>query len=212
MSETTTPAEFWESRYAESERIWSGAANRVLADIAAGLEAGTALDLGCGEGGDAVWLAQHGWTVTGVDLSPTAIERGRTAAVSAGIGEEVLQLEAADLATWSSEHSYDLVTASFLHSWPVPIPREAILRRATAFVAIEGRLLIVSHAAAPSWAPPELAHERGFPTPQSDLDVLALDPGRWRVLVVETRERDATGPDGERATLTDGVVLVQRVS
>ncbi len=208
---TTSAAAFWEARYADAGRMWSGEVNRVLAEVAAGLEPGRALDLGCGEGGDAVWLARHGWRVTGVDLSPTAIERGREAGAAAGIPAEALRFETADLATWSSPSLYELVTASFLQSWPVPIPREEILRRATGFVAPGGHLLVVAHAAAPSWADPEPGRAHPFPTPEGDLAALALDPARWRVLVCETREREATAPDGARATLTDGVVLVQRL-
>ncbi len=206
-----TPAEFWEARYASTDRAWSGNVNQVLADVAGNLAPGRALDLGCGEGGDAVWLARHGWTVTGVDLSPTAIERGRAAAEAAGLTGDAARFEAADLATWTTSERYDLVTTSFLHSWPVLIPREDILRRATDFVAPGGHLLIVAHAAAPSWADPELAREHRFPTPASDLEALALEPGQWRVLVCETSERDVTAPDGTPATLADGVVLVQRL-
>lgn len=210
MSGTPTAAEFWEARYADADRIWSGRVNRAVADVAAGLEPGRALDLGCGEGGDAVWLARHGWAVTGVDLSPTAVARGRRAAAEAGVPDGALRLEAADLSTWTAPGGYDLVTASFLQSWPVAIPREDILRRATGFVAPGGRLLVLAHAAAPSWAPPELVHEHPFPTPEQDLAALALDPARWEVLVCETRDRTATAPDGTAATLADGVVLVRR--
>lgn len=212
MSETVTPAQWWEARYAESGQIWSGRVNRVLADIVIDLDPGTALDLGCGEAGDAVWLARHGWTVTGVDLSPTAIERGRAAGRAAGVRPGALHLVAADLATWTGPECYALVTASFLHSWPVPIPRELILRRATGFVAPGGHLMIVSHVEAPSWADPDLVHAHQFPTPDGDLRALELEPDRWEVLLCETRQRDITAPDGSPATLRDGVVLVRRLS
>lgn len=210
MSEPTTPAEFWEARYADSDRVWSGRVNQALADVAATLTPGRALDLGCGEGGDAVWLAQHGWQVTGVDLSATAVARGREAASAAGLSEDRLELIAADLSTWRSDDVYDLVTASFLHSWPVLIPREEILRRATGFVAPGGHLLVVAHAAAPPWASPEMIESNRFPSPQSDLAALALDPASWTVLAAETRKRSATGPDAQPAVLLDGVVLVRR--
>ncbi|ROR95895.1 methyltransferase family protein [Salana multivorans] len=207
---TETAASFWEARYADAERVWSGRVNRVVAVVASALPPGRALDLGCGEGGDAVWLARNGWTVTGVDLSPTAIARGRAAASAAGLGEGELRLEAADLATWRAPGEYDLVCASFLQSWPVPIPREDILRRATGFVAPGGRLLLLAHAAAPSWSDHAMVHDHPFPTPEEDLAALALDAAHWEVLVCETREREATAPDGSPATLLDAVVLVQR--
>lgn len=69
-AESPTPArDWWEERYAEQDGVWSGRANAVLADIASALPVGRALDLGCGEGGDVVWLAREGWDATGVDLS-----------------------------------------------------------------------------------------------------------------------------------------------
>jgi len=210
MTGMPTAAAFWEARYADADRMWSGGVNRVLADVAEGLGPGRALDLGCGEGGDAVWLARQGWTVTGVDLSPTAIERGRAAAAAAGVRAGGLRLEAADLATWVAPEDYDLVCASFLQSWPVLIPREDILRRATGFVAPGGHLLIVAHAAAPSWADHGTVHTHPFPTPEQDLAALGLDLERWQVLACETRRREATAPDGASASLTDGVVLVRR--
>ncbi|MFK4484898.1 class I SAM-dependent methyltransferase [Curtobacterium sp. AB7] len=119
--------DWWEQRYAERDGIWSGRVNAVLADVAAALPVGRALDLGCGECGDVVWLAEHGWDTLGVDLSVTAIERGSRASVSAGV-EEQTAFVAADLATWETAARFDLVTASFLQSWPVEIPRAEILR------------------------------------------------------------------------------------
>ncbi|WP_072314679.1 class I SAM-dependent methyltransferase [Agrococcus sp. Marseille-P2731] len=211
MSGTTAAAEFWEARYADADRIWSGRVNAVLADVAATLTPGRALDLGCGEGGDALWLAQQGWRVTGVDLSPTAIERARAAAAAAGIRTADLHLEAGDLATWQTTDAHDLVSASFLQSWPVVIPREEILHRATGFVAPGGHLLVVAHAGAPSWADPEMARTHPFPTPEGDLAALQLDASRWEVLACERRERSITAPDGSPATLDDSVVLVRRM-
>lgn len=209
MTESPTPARFWEARYADADRVWSGHVNDVLADVADGLTPGSALDLGCGEGGDAIWLAEHGWTVTGVDLSPTAIARGRAAAAAIGIDDDV-HLEAADLATWHATHEHDLVCASFLQSWPVEIPRDEILRRAKGWVAPGGLLLVVAHAGAPSWADPEHGHAHAFRSPEEDLAALALDPRDWRVLACETRERAVTAPDGAPASIADAVVLVQR--
>src|SRR4051812_31955539 len=83
------PRSVWEGRYAESDRIWSGRVNTALASVAAGLQPGHALDLGCGEGGDSVWLAEQGWRVIGVDLSTTALARATAAARERGFAEVI---------------------------------------------------------------------------------------------------------------------------
>ncbi|MBF4605879.1 class I SAM-dependent methyltransferase [Curtobacterium sp. VKM Ac-2884] len=211
--ETTTDGvrsarDWWEQRYAERDGIWSGRVNAVLADVAGVLPVGRALDLGCGEGGDVVWLAEQGWDALGVDLSVTAIERGSRASVSAGV-EERTAFVAADLATWETAARFDLVTASFLQSWPVEIPRAEILRRATGFVGVGGHLLVTAHAAPPHDDLPAEMREYRFPTPDEDLAALQLD-GSWDVVAAELRPRTATTPDGDPHEVLDSVVLVRR--
>ena len=141
--EAPSPAEYWEDRYAGSDRMWSGRVNATMADVVGDLPAGDALDLGCGEGGDAVWLAEQGWRVTALDVSPTAVARGAEGAAGRGVGDRITWI-AHDLATWSTERHFDLVTASFFHS-TVALPRTPILRRAAARVRDGGHLLLVSH-------------------------------------------------------------------
>ncbi|NLB47314.1 MAG: class I SAM-dependent methyltransferase [Microbacteriaceae bacterium] len=204
-------AEIWESRYADSDRVWTGKVNGVLADIAGALAPGNALDLGCGEGGDAVWLAQQGWHATGVDLSPTAVERGRRAAQSAGIPASALNLIAADLATWEPSQTYDLVTCSYLHSWPISFPRDEILRRATDYVAPGGHLIVTSHAEAPPWANAAHHTDHEFPTPESELNALELEPHKWEIITSELRTRETVGPDGKTAVLRDVVIHARRI-
>ena len=206
---------FWEDRYRGAAPIWSGAANRTLVDVLdgldglGGLEPGRALDLGCGEGGDALWLAARGWTVTGVDLSPTAVARASAAADAAGIPAERVRFVAADLETWSSDGRYDLVTASFLQS-PIAFPREEILRRASRMVAPGGRILVIAHAGAPHWVPADSSAHPDFPTPAGDLAALHLDPTGWEVVAAETRSRTATAPDGSTGPIDDSVVFARR--
>lgn len=201
--------EFWEERYAGRPQVWSGRANTVLVEVAAGLDPGQALDLGCGEGGDALWLAARHWQVTAVDISTIAVERGRAAAASAGLPSDRITWLAADLASWAPEESFDLVTGSFLHS-PVELPRADILRRAAAWVAPGGHLLLISHAAPPPWATQLHHHPDSFPSPDGELAALALSDDEWDVLAAEVRQREATGPDGQPATLDDAIVLVRR--
>ncbi len=211
----STPArDWWERRYAERDGIWSGRVNAVLAGVAAELPAAPsgrarrALDLGCGEGGDVVWLAEQGWDALGIDLSVTAIERGSRASVSAGV-EDQTAFVAADLATWATAARFDLVTASFLQSWPVEIPRAEILRRAAGFVAVGGHLLVTAHAAPPHDDLPVELREYRFPTPDEDLTALQLDD-TWDVIAAELRQRTASTPDGDPHQVVDSVVLVRR--
>src|SRR4051794_16514455 len=107
---SATPAEFWEERYAGAGRVWSGKPNAVLSDVAGFLRPGSALDLGCGEGADAIWLGEQGWEVLGVDISPTAVARGREEAARRGLVR--VRFEAHDLALWNPPIAFDLVTAS----------------------------------------------------------------------------------------------------
>lgn len=211
-----TPEHFWESRYADTNadtgRVWSGRVNQVLADVASELPPGTALDLGCGEGGDAIWLALRGWSVTAVDISSTAIDRARESAARAGVADGRIRWQARDLASWDDPARYDLVSASFFHS-PVELPRPEILSRAAGLVDRGGRMLILSHGAFPPWARDHDGHElpdHRFLTPDEEVDQLGLDAGDWDVEVAEARPRDATGPDGQHAVLDDVVVLLRR--
>ncbi|SKA85536.1 Methyltransferase domain-containing protein [Agreia bicolorata] len=205
--EHQSPASFWEARYRESGKAWSGRANAALVREAGGLAPGRALDLGSGEGGDALWLASRGWDVTAVDISPTALERGRAAADSAGFGDRVSWVEA-DLATWVPDNEFDLVSAHFLHS-PVELPREAILRRAASAVAPSGVLLIVGHGAFPPWSTHR--HE-GPPLPEPDevLARLELPMSEWTVLTSAMVDRDAVSPAGETVVMTDAVLTLRR--
>ncbi|MBS1697828.1 MAG: class I SAM-dependent methyltransferase [Actinobacteria bacterium] len=206
---TSTLAEFWERRYAGSSGVWSGRVNPAVREVASGLTPGRALDLGCGEGGDAVWLAQHGWTVTGVDVSATAIARADAAAEAAGISPRSATFIADNLARWEPEGTFDFVTSAFLHSWPVEIPREHILRRGRDAVAPGGSLLILAHAEAPPWANPTFTAHAEFPSPEKDLEVLNLNEN-WFVERCGTYDREACGPDGQRGVVRDSVVLVRR--
>ncbi|MCD0448942.1 class I SAM-dependent methyltransferase [Actinocorallia sp. API 0066] len=196
----------WDERYREREKVWSGEPNRVLVEEVAGVEAGTALELGCGEGADAVWLARQGWRVTATDISSVALERAGQHAREAGVE---VDFQRHDLAESFPEGRYDLVTAMFFHSF-VDIPREEILRKAAGAVAPGGRLLIVGHAGYPSWHEGERhEHEVDFPTPAQVVEELHLSDG-WEVLVAEEHMKEVFRPDGGKGTRHDSTVLVRR--
>ena len=199
---------FWEAHYRAHQRVWSGSANAVLVDVAGPLPAGTALDLGCGEGGDAVWLARLGWRVTAVDVSTTALERAATHAAAAGVAARI-DFQQHDLAHSFPAGAFDLVSAQYLHS-PVEFPRDRVLRAAAGAVAPGGLLLIVEHASVAPWSWNQ-DPDRRFPTPHETLAALDLSPGRWDTDRLGAPERLAVGPNGETATVTDNVVAVRRL-
>lgn len=197
---------FWEGHYRRHERTWSGRANPVLVDVAGRLRPGAALDLGCGEGGDAVWLARQGWRVTAVDVSATALDRAAAHATATGVADRV-DFRQHDLARIFPSGAFDLVSAQYLHS-PAELPRVRVLQTAARAVAPGGLLLVVDHASVPpwSWAHPPTR----FPTPEETLAPLGLDFGLWRAELLCSPERQATGPNGETATVTDNVIAVRR--
>jgi SAM-dependent methyltransferase len=204
-----TAAEYWDDRYGERDRIWSGNPNRALVDIATGFLPGRALDLGAGEGADSIWLAEQGWRVTAVDISSTALDRAAAAASARPAVNGRIEWQATDLAQWQPEGRYDLVSSFFLHS-PVDFPRTAVLRRAADAVASGGHFLLVGHAQPPPWAAEHHEHAMSMRGPDDELAEMALDVRDWETLILEVRERPATGPDGDQATLQDAVVLLRR--
>ncbi|MDN3312024.1 class I SAM-dependent methyltransferase [Microbacterium oryzae] len=211
VDEPRDPAAFWEARYrdarAEKGLMWSGRVNAAVEREVSGFEPGTALELGSGEGADALWLAERGWSVTAVDISTAALEVGAAEAERRGLGDRVEWVQA-DLATWRPSVQYDLVTTAFLHS-PVELPRERVLRQAASAVALGGQLLIVGHAAFPPGSHGD-RHD-GPPLPSSDevLASLALPEG-WIVETNAMVDRMATRPDGQTLAVTDAVLRVRR--
>ncbi|MEZ0338491.1 class I SAM-dependent methyltransferase [Mycobacterium sp. pV006] len=195
----------WEDRYSERPQMFSGRVNHWLAEVAGPLPAGRALDLGCGEGADAVWLAERGWQVTGVDVSETALGRARRAATQRGVDDRV-RLVPCDLSVDFPGGTFDLVSAHFLQSL-VHLDRARIFARAAAAVTPGGTLLIVDHAAAPPWA--DHAHDIVFPTVGDVLDVVGIDAG-WDQVHAGTVERDAVGPDGRSGVLLDNLIVLRR--
>ena len=200
-------AGFWDAHYATKPQLWSGNPNRWLVTEASGLAPGRALDAGCGEGGDAIWLAGRGWQVTATDVSGVALERARDAAERGGASGRIA-FEAGDLRTdVPPERAYDLVSAQYLHL-PSAIRRPAYARLAAA-VAPGGTLLLVGHH------PRDL--DGSMPRPQ-DPDLFAdekelaaaLDGPDWEIEVAEARPHAATHPDGYEVTVHDAVVRARR--
>ena len=207
-SDGIPPEQFWEEHYGKRDQVWSGNANAVLVDVVGELPPGAALDLGCGEGGDAIWLAGLGWRVTAVDVSATAIERARSQAARVGV-EGLIDFQRHDLAHTFPNGEFDLVSAQYLQS-PIEFPRERVLRTAASTVAPGGLLLVVTHASAPSWS--WASPNTKFPAPEEALAELDLNPKQWRTERLGTPERQATGPNGESGTVKDNVIALRRLT
>ena len=94
--------EFWDARYASADAIWSGNPNEQLVAQVADLAPSTALEVGAGEGADAIWLAERGWRVTAVDISPVALERAARRAAAAGESTAAkITWQQADILAWT---------------------------------------------------------------------------------------------------------------
>lgn len=130
----------WDERYRATELLWSRGPNQFVADQVSELPPGAALDLACGEGRNALWLAEQGWQVTATDFSPVAIDRAQQLADDRGVA---LDLRVADATTPVAGGPYDLVLVSYLHL--PPEERRRAHAHAAAAVAPGGRLLVVGH-------------------------------------------------------------------
>lgn len=160
-----------------------------------------------------LWLANNGWRATGIDISETALARARKRARAAGLASSAtfiaLDLSRLGKATLPAS-AFDLVTASFLHS-PVELERISILRAGADLVAPGGHLLITTHAAPPPWSRSAHGdHHHRLVPPQTEAEMLSLADDEWETLLVESRVRAATGPNGELAELEDGILLFRR--
>ncbi|MEU6018718.1 class I SAM-dependent methyltransferase [Streptomyces sp. NPDC047515] len=204
------PEEFWEGLYrqrAQDRSAWASRVNPVLEEVASGLTPGAALDLGCGTGGDSLWLARHDWKVTAVDISPTAVERVSALAHAENL-DDLVTAECHDLGQTFPSGDFDLVSVQYLHT-PYQLPRDAILRTAAEALRPGGRLLVVDHGSIAPWSWNQ-DPDTHFATPRETYAALALPASDWAVERAEAPQREATGPGGRTATVTDHVLLVRR--
>ena len=188
--------EDWDSRYAGSELLWTAEANRFLVAEASGLTPGKALDLACGEGRNAVWLAERGWTVRGVDFSGVALAKAKKLAEARGVDAEWVH---ADLLEYEPEPAAsDLVVVLYLQ---LPAAeRRTIVRRAAGALAPGGVLLIVAHDSS------NLEHGWGGPQDPAVLYSAAdvredLADAGLEIARADVVERPVDAPDGEKIAL-----------
>ncbi|MDY7087653.1 MAG: bifunctional NAD(P)/FAD-dependent oxidoreductase/class I SAM-dependent methyltransferase [Actinomycetota bacterium] len=202
----------WDARYAEAERVWSANPNGTLIAEAGDLPAGRALDVGAGEGADALWLAERGWQVTATDISGNALARIDAEAGRRGLDVRTLRSDANDVAPYGNE-TYDLVSLQYGSFHRTPDQRG--LHNLLAAVAAGGTLLVVGH---------DLTHARAHQSPAEQ--TLMYDPdayvgideihaalersGAWRIDVHETRDRPAGAISSHH--VTDVVLRAVRVA
>ncbi|MGO4490582.1 class I SAM-dependent methyltransferase [Arthrobacter sp. 2YAF22_2] len=202
---------FWDERYrehGEHQAVWSGQPNAQLVAEAADLAPGSVLDVGAGEGADAVWLARHGWRVTAVDISSVALARAAAAVddepeTAARISWLHLDLVAAQ----PPEGPFDLVSAQYLH---LPAAqRDPVYRGLAGSVAVGGTLLIVGHH------PSDLETSVRRPSAPgllftAEQIAAELDPRDWEILTCTSRPRATSDADGAQVTVQDSVLRARR--
>ena len=194
----------WDERYRGSELLWSAEPNQFVEHELGELDAAgrTALDLACGEGRNAVWLAERGWTTLGLDFSPVALERAADLAHARGV---TVEWRHADVTTWRAPgQGFGLVLIAYLHLPPTELA--PVIEQAAAAVAPGGAFLAVGHHA------DNLQRGHGGPSdPQ-----LLWDPARIAAMLdgltierAEERTRTVTTDEGPRTAL-DALVRAHR--
>lgn len=196
----------WEERYAGEETIWSGNPNPQLVAEVSRLTPGTALDVGCGEGGDVIWLARQGWRVTGADFSANGLARAARHADEAGVADRTDWWQV-DARTFAADgRYYDLVTTHFLH--PPDGGMVEVTSRLSEAVAPGGYLLVVGHAPSEVFTQLSASQRRAMFVAEELLPGL---PDGFEALVVEQRPRTVTR-DGVTVDIHDSTLLARRTA
>ena len=214
--------EFWDERYGSADRIWSGKPNAQLVAQVSGLPPGRALDAGCGEGADAIWLAGRGWSVTAIDVSVVALERGAAAAAAelGADGAARITWQQADLLSWDPPAAeFDLVTSQYMHAPDYT----GLHRRLARAVRPGGTFLAVAHHAEDMPATiverstgdelreqAAVGHGDGSRFPTTERMKAALDDRDWLIEVADAPGREVKDLDGNTVTVRDMVLRAVR--
>ncbi|HET7900410.1 MAG TPA: class I SAM-dependent methyltransferase [Candidatus Nanopelagicales bacterium] len=215
--------QYWENHWRDAGS--SDAPNPCLATELAGIVPGLALDAGCGEGAEALWLAEHGWQVTAVDISATALARAWARSAARGLADRVAWVQA-DLTAWAPSSGLDLVTTHYAHP---AMPQADFYDRIAGWVVPGGTLLVVGHGhgAGHGHSGPDADDHgrhrdagRAQPTAHGTAPEQALvsapalrerfaDRG-WEVVTADERVRATCDLDGRPVTLRDVVLRARR--
>lgn len=202
-------ARFWENHHRGRHSPEGQPVNVQLAQLVEPLPPSSALDLGCGAGGDTLWLAERGWRVTSVDISTAALEKVSAGARARRLADYITT-ERHDLSQSFPMGRFDLVCAMYFHS-AFETPRSQIFRQAAEALTTGGRLLIVDHGSTAPWSWNQ-DPDTYFPTPKEVGNELGLPRNEWTVERAERCHRQARGPGGQSADVVDHVLLVRRQS
>ncbi len=201
--------DYWKTHWQQADEHANGkeiAPNPYLAREVTGLAPGTALDAGCGEGAEAIWLSSEGWKVTAVDISSEALSRAAKRAAEAGAPAKRVQWIEADLGDWEPGAQFDLVTTHYAHP---ATPQLAFYERIAGWVAPGGTLLIVGHLHTSGTS----AHAHN---PSAEAAVTAasirerLDAAQWDVVTADELPRTLTNRAGTGVQMDDVVVRATR--
>ncbi|GCE40225.1 class I SAM-dependent methyltransferase [Rhodococcus sp. USK10] len=194
----------WDERYSQSELVWGAPPNAVVVEQVTALPRGRALDLACGEGRNAHWLATRGWEVTGLDYSAVALDKARRVAAEAPRSvRERLDYRVADVTESDLGGEYDLVLMIYLHL--APEERLQVVNRAISALKPDGILMILGHDAV------NLSQGVGGPQDIEILytpdDLVTMLDGRLNVDVAERRFRET-----DSGTAIDALLVAHRPS
>jgi SAM-dependent methyltransferase len=199
---------FWNERYRGPAPVWSGEPNARLVEETSALTPGTALDAGCGEGADAIWLAERGWRVTAIDIATTALDRARAVEMPPLIAERIVWQQGDLVANPPQAATFDLVSSHFMQMAPDMLA--AFVRGIAAAVKPGGTLLIVGHHPSDLLTTARRPRAPGVLYAAEDVTAL-LDPNEWDVVVCAAQPRPATDPDNNPVTVHDTVLRAQRL-
>jgi len=197
----TAGQDAWDERYSGPELVWGSGPNRFVAEETAGLPAGKAIDLGTGEGRNAIWLAERGWQVTAVDFSAVGLDRAARLAAERGVNVRWVH---GDLLDYQPDDTYDLVLVVYIQLAPASLGQ--LLRTAAAAVAPGGVLFVIGHDR------DNLSRGHGGPQDPEVLyttTAVTAELGDLTISRAEQVSRVVQTPEGER-TAIDTLVRAER--